>query len=363
MKGWICLDSVSFFLGANTPKGFYSLFSELYNPEDDWDIYIIKGGPGTGKSSIMKKIAKEAEKRNLIVERIPCSSDPLSLDGVIIPDIKTSIADGTSPHVINPIYPGVCEHIINLGSCWDKDKLKNNKSKIKKTTKINSDFHKQSIRFLKTAAVVDNEIKMMTDKYLKKDKAQRFADRFCNNNLIKTDKDTGICKKRFLSAVTPIGITIQYDTLFKMCDKIISVNDKTPLISSYINNLINNIADKKGIDRILCMCPLNPDEKIEHIIFPNIRLGIFTSNTYHPMIKKEIRNINCDRFIDSSAADDYKNKIMFLNKAKLEMIGESVRCLEQAKATHDILESYYISAMDFGKVSAITDNMIKFIFE
>lgn len=363
VKGLIGLYSTSFFLGANTPKGFYSLFNELYNPDDDWNMYIIKGGPGTGKSSLMKKVAKEAEKYNYTVERIPCSSDPLSLDGIIIPKLKIAIADGTSPHVIDPIYPGVCEHIINLGSYWNCDKLKDNYYKIKKTTKINSDFHKQCIKFLKSAAVIDSEIKIITEKYLKKDKAERFADRFCENNLLKTDSDTGLFKKRFLSAVTPIGITVQYDSLFSMCDKIIVLTDNTSSIANYINRLINKNAEKKEIDRILCMCPLNPDDKIDHIIFPNLRLGLFTSNIYHPMIRKNGRTIHCDRFTDETAVYDYKNKVSFLNKAKLELIGESVKCLEQAKASHDVLESYYISAMDFSKVSSTADNLIKTIFK
>lgn len=355
--------STSFFLGANTPKGFYSLFNELYDPDDNWSMYIIKGGPGTGKSSLMKKVSNEAEKNNYIVERIPCSSDPLSLDGVIIPKLKVAIADGTSPHVIDPVYPGVCEHIINLGLYWNSDKLKNNDFKIKKTTKINSDFHKQCIKYLKSAAVIDNEIKIITEKYFKKDKAERFADRFCENNLLKTDNDTGLCKKRFLSAVTPIGITVQYDSLFSLCDNIIVLTDSTSTISSYINKLINETAEKKEIDRIIFMCPLNPDNKIDHIIFPNLRLGLFTSNIYHPMIRKNCRNIHCDRFTDESVVSDYKNKVSFLNKAKLELIGESVKCLEQAKASHDVLESYYVSAMDFSKVSLISDNLIKTIFK
>ncbi len=354
--------SASFFLGANTPKGFYSLFNELYDYNNDWNMYIIKGGPGTGKSSIMKRVAKEAEKYNYTVERIPCSSDPLSLDGIIIPELKVSVADGTSPHIINPVYPGVCEHIVNLETCWDKNKLKNNSTKIKRTTNQNSEYHKQSIKYLKSSAIINNEIKTITDKYFKRDKAKRFAERFCENNLTESESDTGMCKKRFLSAVTPIGITIQYDSLFNMCDKIISITDNTSLISGYINELINNNADKKGIDRILCMCPLNPDEKIEHIIFPYLKLGIFTSNTYHPMIKKNGRTIHSDRFINETLACDYKNKISFLNKTKLEMTGEAIRCLEKAKATHDILESYYISSMDFSKVSSITENLIKEIF-
>ena len=356
------MSSNSFFLGANTPIGFYSLFNELYNPHEDWDMYIIKGGPGTGKSSLMKKVSSKAEKEGYNVERIPCSSDPLSLDGIIIDELKIAIADGTSPHIINPVFPGVCEHTINLGQFWNTDKLKSNKNKIKKTTISNSGFHKQCVSYLKTAAVIENELSLIINRSLKKQKAERFVSRFCENNLSVTDNDSGICKKRFLSAVTPLGIVVQYDTLFNMCDNIITINDNSSTVSNYIISLINDYADLKKLDRILCMCPINPENKIDHIIFPNLRLAVFTSNMYHPMIKKNGKIIRYERFTDESINTDSKNKISFLNKAKLELIGESVNCLEKAKASHDVLESYYISAMDFSGVSAITDNLIKNIF-
>ena len=184
------MNSTSFFLGANTPDGFYSLFNELYNPHDNWNMYIIKGGPGTGKSSIMKKITETAEKQNYNTERIYCSSDPFSIDAIIIPELKTAIADGTSPHVINPVFPGVCEHIIDLGQYWNKDKLKSNISKIKKTTVLNSDYHKQSIKYLKAAGAIDKELKSTTELFIKKDKIERFINRFSEKHLTKTETDS-----------------------------------------------------------------------------------------------------------------------------------------------------------------------------
>lgn len=87
-----------FFLGTNTPQGFVSRFDQLADPLDGWREFVIKGGPGTGKSTLMKRIAAEAGTRCKRVELIHCSSDVDSLDGVILHDIKTSIADGTSPH-------------------------------------------------------------------------------------------------------------------------------------------------------------------------------------------------------------------------------------------------------------------------
>ena len=48
------ITPVSFFFGANNKKNYVSLFSSVYNPWDDGIHYIFKGGPGTGKSTIMK---------------------------------------------------------------------------------------------------------------------------------------------------------------------------------------------------------------------------------------------------------------------------------------------------------------------
>ena len=93
-----CDKCLRFFLGANTPQGFVSRFDQLADCDDAWRCFVIKGGPGTGKSSLMKKVAEYLTQQDYPVELIHCSSDVNSLDGVIAKDIKTSIADGTSPH-------------------------------------------------------------------------------------------------------------------------------------------------------------------------------------------------------------------------------------------------------------------------
>ncbi|MCI9626077.1 MAG: ATPase [Clostridia bacterium] len=93
-----------YFLGGNTAKGFFSYYDYLIRQEDAATIYCIKGGPGTGKSSLMKSIAAEAQKRGLDTDLIHCSSDPDSLDGLIIPKLKTAFVDGTSPQAGVPLF-------------------------------------------------------------------------------------------------------------------------------------------------------------------------------------------------------------------------------------------------------------------
>ena len=40
----------NFFLGANSGSGFQNLFSEIMDPETAFDIMILKGGPGVGRT-------------------------------------------------------------------------------------------------------------------------------------------------------------------------------------------------------------------------------------------------------------------------------------------------------------------------
>lgn len=91
-------ESVRFYLGANTPGGFVAYLEDLYDPHDGWRAYIIKSGPGTGKASLMRAVLKAMTDRGLETEAIHCSSDPGSLDAVLVPSIKTCIIDGTAPH-------------------------------------------------------------------------------------------------------------------------------------------------------------------------------------------------------------------------------------------------------------------------
>ena len=87
-----------FFLGANSPEGFVSFFDHLIDLDAANEVYIIKGGPGVGKSSFMKRAAAGLVEAGLTAEWIVCSADPDSLDGVVFPEIGVAFVDGTQPH-------------------------------------------------------------------------------------------------------------------------------------------------------------------------------------------------------------------------------------------------------------------------
>ena len=93
------------FPGGNTSKGFYSRFDNIISPEEARRIFVIKGGPGTGKSTLMKNISEIMTDHGYDVELMHCSSDSKSLDGVVIPELRVALIDGTAPHVTDPKAP------------------------------------------------------------------------------------------------------------------------------------------------------------------------------------------------------------------------------------------------------------------
>ena len=59
---------------------------------------LIKGLAGTGKSTIMKALGKEAERRGFDVLYGWCGLDPTGVDLVLFPELSVCIFDSTKPH-------------------------------------------------------------------------------------------------------------------------------------------------------------------------------------------------------------------------------------------------------------------------
>lgn len=96
------MPNIQYFLGGNTPLGFYSLYHQLSDPAKHQAVYILKGGAGCGKSSLMRRVGRHAQAAGLQVVEVPCSGDPDSLDAILLPDRRAAIVDGTAPHGTAP---------------------------------------------------------------------------------------------------------------------------------------------------------------------------------------------------------------------------------------------------------------------
>lgn len=350
------------FLGANTPQGFVSFFDELYNPYENTSAYIIKGGPGTGKSTLMKKVSDECKKRGIAVEKVYCSSDPHSLDGIIVPEMGISIADGTSPHTLEPRFPGACENIINTGAFWNKTCLKEKADEIRSLTLENSIHHRRSVKYLAAAGSIADENIRITSAYIDRDKIDNFAFRFSMRELErKKHSQPGKRKKRFISALTPDGQIFLDEGIKALASRIIAVDDEYSAVSSLLADSIGEIAIKNGYDVIFCYCPLKPRMACEHIIIPEKNLALITVRSAHKTKIEFDRIIHSKRFLHEGV-QNHMSYLRFNRRLIRELTEESICALKDAKLTHDKLEKIYVDAMDFEALNKYLNIMFEDIF-
>ena len=341
------------FLAANSAKGFVSYFGSCYSADDGWKAYIIKGGPGTGKSSMMKSLAAYFGEKGERVELCHCSSDPDSLDAVIFPDKRAVIMDGTAPHTLDPSFAGVCETIVNLSDCWDEEKLEKDREEILKLTRENKALHSRASRYIAAAGALLSDINRMSLQFVDAERTALYAEKLANR-LIKEGKGH---KEhiRFLGGITPKGLLFFKNTPEKLADTIIAVEDECGGVKDIIFSVIKSVAVKRKQEIITCYNAVNPTQ-IDHIIFPKLSLA-FCSQNRHTHPEGVTRCIHSRRFINAADKAVCKTKIAFAKRAADELLMEAVRIIAEAKHTHDLLENYYINAMDFSLVGKHTEKI------
>ncbi len=348
------------FLAANSADGFVNYFKDYTKNKSDWYTYIIKGGPGTGKSSFMKKVAAIAAENGEKVTVSPCSSDTSSLDAVMLQEKKIMILDGTSPHTVDPVFPGVSDEIINFGEFWNKDTLLKEKENIIEISKINKKFHKKASLCINAAGKVKRDnmkiALLATDIENTVDYAQKQANKYLKNTY-GTPSETVCC----LNGVTPSGEVCFSDTIDSLAENKIVISDELSTVSNIFLSIVRDIALSKGYSIITVKNNILPNEKIDHVIIEDANLAFCTS-TKNSVISSNKRNIRAERFMNETKLSEYEKRIKFNKKLEKEFLNQAVLSLKQAKDSHDKLEEYYINAMDFNKANEYTEKFLAQLF-
>ncbi len=346
------------FLGANTENGFFALYDELI--KNSKVSYVIKGGPGTGKSTLMQKIACLAKNKGYSVEYIHCSSDPDSLDGIYIPDKSLCVVDGTSPHTVEPVFPGASGRLINLYEFFDNNFLSNHIADIRKLNQEISILYERAYLYLGATGKLQRDINKIGLLLTNKAKLKGYFERLIAKN-VKYSEGISIEHKRFLSAISPKGFITYSDILNDPQYKTLVIDDEYG-ISAYALELLRHKAIKLGHKFYSFYNPLNPTV-IEHILLPQAGLCVCTSNSLHHIEPKPYCRINISRFFISEAEKAHREKINFLKRARDEIMKESIKLFDECHKKHISLEEIYKISVDFEKLNNYTESILTSILE
>jgi hypothetical protein len=353
------------FAGGNTSKGFFSYFNYILDLKDAKKFYILKGGPGTGKSTFMKYIGFEAIRKGYDVEYFHCSSDSHSLDGVLIPALKVTMVDGTAPHTIDPVYPGVVEEIVNLGEFWNTSALAGYKDKVflgKKEIKFN---FARAYRYLEAAAALYEDIKETNIKYTDYRKVKKLACDLVEELLSMSDTENmpgkeGSERRLFASAITPDGVVHHLDSILNT-NRIYGLVGEKGMGTDIVLEKVKEEALNSGYDVECFYCALLPD-KLEHLIIPELDISLTTMNKYHKTELNIQKHFCFEEFVDKTGRNIYSDAISENEKQIDALIKRAVESIVKAKKFHFEMEKYYAPAMDFDRLMTVKEKVKNSIF-
>ena len=336
-----------FFAASNGFDGFISYFNEVFDPYDFERIFILKGGPGTGKSSFLKSIVKKFEYDDYTsFELIHCSSDPKSLDGVIITkkEKKIAIIDGTAPHVSDPIIPGAVEKIINIGECWNESLLKNNAEIIKKHTDCKRNSYKNAFEYLSVASVCDDVVCRTLKKCF-----EPKLDTSLSGIFEKRTHEKSSVKIRLLKSFGRQGF-FEFDPNFydiKKAIQIVGIYGSDYLVM----NEIFDLASRSGSDMTISHSPIDKN-KIDSIYLEKEKIYIYIGKKVYI---DNTETVDASKYIDISKLDDNRSKIETLYKEREAMLWCAMDEFTKASSAHETLEKIYTASMNFKK----SDKLLK----
>ncbi|MGX8698734.1 MAG: hypothetical protein ACSW8F_02225 [bacterium] len=309
----------TFFLGANGAGGFVSLYPWFTDPVAE-RLLILKGGPGSGKSTFLRLIAGRWEEAGGEVEYIRCSGDPDSLDGVKLLGSGLALVDGTSPHVVEPTYAGSGDNYIDLSQFYNREGLRGEHGKIVALTGAYKGAYQEAYRLLHAAKLAE---------------PLRSADPGPADalaaELFPVTGGLGRETRRFLSAISCQGRLTLWETVEALAERVY-------LLAGDAGSCLARLAARAraaGQDFIRCQSPLAPEET-EALLLPELSLA-FVPEGYPGKAER----------VSLSPATPAP-----LSEA---LIDEAIAHLREAKELHDELEAVYNPFVDFAGVRALAE--------
>lgn len=349
----------SYFINANTQDGFVTLLPEIYHKLDGYRLYLLSGISDQKILSVIQNIADYANECGFMIEFMPCSFDPVHPEAIRIPQ-KNLLIMNSNNLFVTPASNNIIE--ADFSNCINRNLINASTPILQKLKIKEEESFEKTRKNLKAAGILDREIRLIYEDYVKPDKMKRFVKRISEKYFSECHASGHREVLRFLSAITPIGIVVKYETLLSQCDTVIAIEDEYGVVSNRIILYLLAELKKHSLTYIRCPCGFSPTSRTEHIIIPDLRLGLFTSNSFHPMIGKPSKRIHAERFIEEDVLRRNKNKLRFLQKTKTEFIGDALQHLKNAKIYHEIAQTYYTSAESESYIKEIEDNLIEEIF-
>lgn len=347
--------------GGNTSIGYFSLFNQLVKSLKH--VYLLKGGPGTGKSSFIKQIGSVLEGRGFAIDYLSNPTDKDCLDGLIVPALKLGMFAASAPQNIEPIYPGIIGKVIDLMEFSDLEKLQNYSNEIiRYTDEINDQYETAYEKFAKGVSIhKDKEeiyLSSMDFNMANKVTEQLIQTIFSNE----TEKPVEqVVRNLFFGASTSEGVLNYIENITQDINKRYIIKGRSGSGKSTVMRKIGHHAQKLGYSVDYFPCGLDP-HSLDMVVIQPLNVTILDGTAPHVIDPSRDNDEVVDMFelcMNPQVEKDNADKLNDLDKIYKGIMKEGLWHLQLAKRLNDVLEEFYQKSMDFEQVDRKREEVLQ----
>ncbi len=291
-------DSVDFFLGTTTPAGFKGYFEPL-RQEPEMQMYLIKSGPGCGKSTLMKRLAVKGRAEGGAYPAHPLRQRPrqsgrrhLSRQARRHRGRHRTPCHGAG----RPGRRGAGgEPVPHTGRRRPPRPRRRGEAALRPET-LPCAAGPRGISHLPGALLLEQPSGLRRAVPTSRKSAATSSGSApglspaCPRGPWPA-KSCGCCRPSLRKGRSSTAGTVQ-----ALADRYVVFHDDYGAVSRLLLELIRAEALARGYHIITCPCAMHPDDKIDHLFIPALRLAFLTDNRWHPVQLPGVQAVRCTPF-------------------------------------------------------------------
>lgn len=278
---------------------------------------VLSGHSDGAKQQIFAFVRDEVTRKKLEYTDF-CSASGSA--GVYCADLDFKIADKTFFEINeNNIF-------ISIDDFTDIGKI--NQNEIERILGEKKQYLSRAERFFSACRLIKADMRRLESAYINHGKINQFTYRLWQKISFGLRGKIGSEYKRYVTCPTADGIELNMEAFDLYCDRLLVIRDRTGMVSGEITDRLRRYALGSGYSVISCPCCL--DDKIEHLIIPELGFGVFTSKYYHRDDFSYAKKTYAKKFLYRSV-ENVKQRTDFSARAYINLMNEAFDALKKAE--------------------------------